>query len=118
MARYRANTLRLSSWVKLLSGQVDLSELTQVLVRRADTVARKPLRGLARLLRTPLRDDLPTELLSAAHAGTDLQFVFAENDPGLELLHDQGGATVQRLCARDRLGIKVIDGADHTFTDL
>jgi hypothetical protein len=56
--------------------------------------------------------------LSAAQAGTDLQFVFAENDPGLELLRDQGGAMVQRLCARHRMSIKLIDGADHTFTDL
>jgi alpha-beta hydrolase superfamily lysophospholipase len=118
MARYRSSTLRLSSWLKLLSGQVNLAELAHVLVRRANAVSRKPLRSIARLLRLPLRDDLPAELLSAVHAGTDLQFVFAANDPGLELLRDQGGATAQRLRAQRRLGVTLIDGADHTFTDL
>ncbi len=118
MARYRTSRLRLSSWRKLLTGGVNMVELAQVLARRADTLARKPLRALARLLHIPLPDDLPVELSRAVHAGTRLQFVFAANDPGLELLRDQGGATLQRLHARGRLGIHVIEGADHTFTDL
>jgi alpha-beta hydrolase superfamily lysophospholipase len=118
MARYRISTLRLSSWMKLLSGGVNLVELTHVLARRADAIARKPVRSLARLLRIPLRDDLPAELSGAVQAGTYLQFVFATNDPGLELLQEQGGATVDRLHTRGKLGIEVIEGADHTFTDL
>lgn len=117
MARYRSSTLRLSSWMKLLSGRVDLPELAQVLARRADAVAGKPIRAIARLLRIPLQEDLPTELLSAVNR-TDLQFVFAANDPGVELLRDQGGGTAQRLRARNRIGVELIEGADHTFTDL
>jgi len=117
MARYRSSTLQLSSWIKLLSGGVDLKELAQVLARRAEAVARKPIRAIARLLRIPLQDDLPTELLSAVHK-TDLQFVFAASDPGVELLRDQGGVTAQRLRTRHRIGVELIEGADHTFTDL
>jgi alpha-beta hydrolase superfamily lysophospholipase len=117
MARYRSSTLRLSSWMKLLSGRVDLPELAQVLARRADAVARKQIRAIARLLRIQLRDDLPTELLSAVNK-TDLQFVFAANDPGVELLRDQGGGTAQRLRVRNRIGVELLEGADHTFTDL
>jgi hypothetical protein len=118
MARYRTSTMRLSSWMKLLGGRVDFVELAHVLARHAKAVGRKPLLAIARLMRIPLRDDLPTELLSAVHTGAHLQFVFAANDPGRELLRNQGGGTVDRLRARGRLGIHLVEGADHTFTDL
>lgn len=115
--RYRTNAFRLEPWLKLLRGRVNLWELTQVLVRGAWRVASQFLRAAARTLRIPLRDDLPSELLSIVRAGIKLEFIFAEREPGLEMLANQGGAVARRLRKRGSLGLQTIAGADHTFTD-
>jgi alpha-beta hydrolase superfamily lysophospholipase len=116
--RYRNNARSLAAWRKLLSGRVNLLSLAHVLGRGAFTQLLKPMLAAARLLRIPLREDLQSELLRVAHAGIHLQFVFAAMDPGLELLRDKGGSTVERLRERGQLDIALIENADHTFTDL
>jgi hypothetical protein len=118
IARYRSNARRLASWMKLLRGQVNLWELAMVLARNTRARLLKPLRSVARVLRVPLREDLPTELLAATRAAIELRFLFAAMDPGIELLRSQAEATAQRLTRRGSLSVELIDGADHTFTDL
>jgi len=118
MSRYRTNVMRASSWMKLLKGQVHLLELAKVLALHARLVAARPILALARMLGIPLRDDLPAELQRLRHEDIDLQFVFAENDPGFDILRDQGGSTMRRMSARGQLRVEVIANADHTFTDL
>lgn len=115
--RYRENAFRLGPWLKLLRGQVDLRELAQVLARRAWGLARIQLRSVARLLHLPLHDDLPSELIAISRAGIRPRFVFADRDPGQELLDVLGGRVAKRLRARGLLSIQTIAGADHTFTD-
>jgi hypothetical protein len=115
--RYRTNAFRLDSWLKLLRGKVDLLQLSQVLARRIRAIAVAPLRAVARRLGVVLQDDLPSELRHVVRGGRQLQFIFAERDPGQELLNTLGGSTVKRLSARGAIGIQVIDNADHTFTD-
>lgn len=114
--RYRRNAFQLASWTKLLKGQVDLSELAQVLVRRMIGVANTSALNLARLLRIPLANDLGTQLQKLSHQKTSMLFVFAQGEPGLELLRDGGGIVVERLKRRGLLRIEMIDSADHTFT--
>jgi len=118
MMRYRNNARSLAAWRKLLSGRVNLLSLAQVLGRGALTQLLKPMLAAARLLRIPLREDLRSELLRVAHGGIHLQFVFAAMDPGLELLRDKGGSTVERLRQRGQLDMALVENADHTFTDL
>jgi hypothetical protein len=118
IVRYRTNMLRLSSWLKLFRGGVNLVELGQVLTRRARAVILTALRGPARQLGIPLQDDLPSELRMAMRAPVQLHFVFASTDPGQELLRSQGGRTAQRMRARGQLQVELIQDADHTFTDL
>jgi pimeloyl-ACP methyl ester carboxylesterase len=115
--RYRTNVLRPTSWLKVLRGQVNLWESSQVLLRRVLSLVLKPLRALARSFRMPLADDLPSELERVVRAGIELRFVFAANEPGVELLRTQGGATARKLVRRGLLRIETIDAADHTFTD-
>jgi hypothetical protein len=102
--------------LKLLRGEVNLWELSQVIARRAHTVALRPIRAAARLLNIQLRDDLPTEIRAITRRGIGLQFVFSDRDPGVELLRSLGGTTVRKLSANGALGIQTIEGADHTFT--
>jgi alpha-beta hydrolase superfamily lysophospholipase len=115
--RYRRNIFQPQSWLKMLRGDVNLWELSQVLGRRFWGLARTPLRTVARTLRIPIPDDLPSELNSVVRSGMRLQFVFADHDPGQELLNTLGGRAVRRLQARGLIGIQTIEGADHTFTD-
>jgi alpha-beta hydrolase superfamily lysophospholipase len=118
IVRYRTNMLRLSSWLKLFKGGVNLVELGHVLARRAGAVILTALRAPARQLGIPLQDDLPSELRTAARAPVQMHFVFAASDPGQELLRSQGGRTAQRMLARGQLKVELIQDADHTFTDL
>ncbi len=118
IARYRTNAFSLASWGKLMSGQVDLRQLAGVLWQHLLAALVRPVRAAARAAGRPFPEDLPTELKQAAAAGIDLQFVFSDGDPGLELLRQGGGRSVRRMRAREALSIAVIPGADHTFTDL
>jgi dienelactone hydrolase len=115
--RYRVNIWRPASWLKVLRGEVNLWESSQVLLRRARTVALAPLRDAVHAIHAPLSDDLRSELSSVVRAGIDLQFVFAADDPGVELLRNQGGAVARKLQASGALRVATIEGADHTFTD-
>lgn len=116
--RYRTNALRFSSWLKLLRGRVNLWELAHVLARRVRGMTVRSLRAPARWLGISIPDDLPGELRAALKHNVELHFVFAQGDPGLELLRTQGGGIARRLLARGQIGLEQIEGADHTFTDL
>src|SRR4029077_1000321 len=116
--RYRTNALSLASWRKLLSGGVDLRQVSQGLRQHLSSALASPLRAVARALGRPYPDDLPTELRQAAGASIGMQFVLSDGDPGSELPRHRGGASVRRMLARRDLTIDVIPTADHTFTDL
>lgn len=118
MQRYRNTAFRLSAWRKLVAGRVNVSNLVRVLARGARARLLGPIRACARWLGQPLAEDLPTELRAVLKATIDLQFVFSAGDPGLHLLRTQGGTTAQALEQRGQIGLTLIDGANHTFTDL
>jgi dienelactone hydrolase len=114
--RYARSALRLDSWKKLARGEVDLRALSEVMARRLLSLLGRRWRDLARPLGIPLADDLGGELEAVAARGVALDFVFAEGDPGIELLALQGGRVVPRLEAERQLRTHVIVGPDHTFT--
>jgi pimeloyl-ACP methyl ester carboxylesterase len=115
--RYQTNAFRLASWIKLLRGEVHLGELFQVLARRTAGLAFEPLRAIGHILRIPMHKDLGADLGRVADQGVGLQFVFAEQEPGIELVRNKGGYAARRLRSKGRLNIHVIPDADHTFTD-
>ena len=114
--RYARSALRLDSWKKLARGEVDLRALSEVMARRLLSLIGRRWRDLARPLGIRLADDLGGELEAVAARGVALDFVFAEGDPGIELLALQGGRVVPRLGAERQLRTHVIVGPDHTFT--
>ncbi len=116
--RYRTNAFSIASWRKLLSGDVDLRQLSQVLSRHLLSAAAVPVHAAARAFGRPPADDLRTELKHVAGAGIGLQFVFSDGDPGFDLLRHGGGGSSRRMQARQELAVSVIPAADHTFTDL
>jgi pimeloyl-ACP methyl ester carboxylesterase len=114
--RYAESALRLESWKKLARGEVHVRVLTQVLARRALSLVERHWRDLARQLGRPRPDDLGSELEALAARKIAVDFVFADGDPGMELLPLQGGSVVPRLLSQGKLRAHVITGPDHTFT--
>jgi hypothetical protein len=114
--RYARSAATLSSWLKLLRGEVDLQNAARVLSKRFAARARDSGRDLARLLGMKLDDDLASELARVARQGTDMYFVFSASDPGSAMLREQGGRIVSGLTRKGKLRVAIVDGADHTFT--
>jgi predicted alpha/beta hydrolase len=114
--RYRKSALRLQTWIRLLRGEVNVASALRVIVHRSTSIAASRARDIARRLGIALADDLAGELDSIVRRGVRVQFIFAAGDPGIKLLETQGGAAVRRLLRARRIGIEIIDGANHTFT--
>jgi alpha-beta hydrolase superfamily lysophospholipase len=101
-------------WKKLLSGQTENWYIAGLCARRLLLLLTTRVRHAARWLHLRVRDDLGAKLAGIAERGVQITLVFAQNDPGLELLRLQAGAALQSLGERCR--VHVIEGADHTFT--
>ena len=116
--RYAQSIFKLASWMKLLRGEVHVTAFLQLIFRRLLSLFEHHLRDIARRIGRPLAHDLGVELESIAAHGIRIDFLFAEGDPGIDLLRLQGGATIRRLRAQNCLHVHVIDGPDHTFTPM
>ena len=103
-----------SAWIRLLTGKVDLSRIMIVNLRRALLTLESHARRLARGLNAPLPNDVGWELQRLVRRGVRLVFVFARNEPGLEVLRLQGGSTIAAL--GDRCRVHIVDEGDHVFT--
>ena len=114
--RYKKTAFRLRTWIRLFRGEVNVRKAATIIVRRALAVSKAQMRELARQLGIPLRDDLAWELRGVADRGTGLRFIFADGDPGLDLLRSQGGRAVGQLQRAGALTIDVVHGSNHTFT--
>ncbi len=115
-AHYRRSLLRLATWKKLFSGKVDVAGFAHIMARRAAFLAGGVARDLARRAGRPMADDLGVEVLAVARRGIPMRFVFATGDPGEDLLVRQAGSALRPLLRDGRLGIRRIDGPNHTFT--
>jgi hypothetical protein len=114
--RYRRSIGDASSWKKLLRGEVDLRRVARVVATRARIVIEHRGRDVLRRLHVPLPDDLGSELRALGRARTKIRFIFSSGEPGRVMLAEQGGSVVLDLERARKLGIDVIDNADHTFT--
>ncbi len=114
--RYRKTAMQWSAWMKILRGQVNVLEVSTIILRRVRALLGHQLREMARLCGLPLPDDLARELRTAVKQGAHLQFIFSATDPGLAMLNEQGGATVGRLIRQGYIEVTTVEGADHTFT--
>lgn len=115
-SRYRSKFFAAETWLNLLRGKVDVRRVVEVALRRQWGRVSPRLLELARSLRIPLRQDLARELNAAAQAGIGLRFIFADNSPGLDLLHKEGGRAVDQLVQQHRASIDQLPNADHTFS--
>jgi alpha-beta hydrolase superfamily lysophospholipase len=106
---------RIFSWraiKKLFTGRVDIARILRVYINSLVPVE-STLRDLARRLRIRLPLDIGQELEEIAARGVRIVFVFADGDPGIDLLKLEAGASITRL--GDRCKIHLITGGDHNF---
>jgi hypothetical protein len=111
---YRDRMFSLAVWKRLLTGQINISYISKIYLRRLLLAMGTTLRNLARRLRIHLPRDLGWEMEKLGARGVQLVFVFARGEPGIDLLKYQGGSSIDRL--GDRCRIHLIDNADHVFS--
>ena len=116
--KYRNLLFKPRTWLRLLSGDLDMRWIATVVSRWISRVVLLRGRDLARWLRLPLKNDLAHELRNAARAGVELRFVFAVDAPGFTLLRQQSGHTLTELLGHGDVSIDFVPDADHTFTQL
>ncbi len=116
-ARYGRNALRWSSWIKLLRGRVNVATAAHIARRRVTQLVHGLWRDAARRLGIKLADDLGAELRAIAKRKVQLHFIFADSDPGLTMLQEQGGAPARQLVRGGQIVVDVIANTDHIFVN-
>ncbi|MGH7437650.1 MAG: alpha/beta fold hydrolase [Polyangiaceae bacterium] len=115
-ARYKQRLKSPEAWRKLLRGDVKVDAAAKIVARRLRGMFIVRLRELAQRAGLHVGTDLERELEGVVSRGTALRMLFSGDDPGLALLEEGAGPTVDKLRKRGKISIAVIDGPDHTFT--
>lgn len=103
-------------WRRLLSGGFSLRRVLRRSMMWMGGLAYRRVFGALRGLGFAVGDHLPSELQRIVRQRVSLQFVFASNDAGLDVLRAEAGDTVTRLQRDGALGITIVPDADHLFT--
>ncbi|HEV2701218.1 MAG TPA: alpha/beta fold hydrolase, partial [Steroidobacteraceae bacterium] len=111
---YKERIQSASAWRRLLTGQVNIWRIFQIYAYRPMLVAEAALRNTARALHIKIPNDLGRELEDMVGRGVQATFIFADSDPGYDLLKIQGGSSVKKLGENCR--VRFIKDADHTFS--
>jgi alpha-beta hydrolase superfamily lysophospholipase len=114
--RYRSLLLSAQAWRRLLQGDLDLRAIGAIASSATARGMALALRGAARWVGLPVKDDLARELRRVSDAGVRLRFVFAANAPGYTLLAQQSGRALATALRRGTVALTFVRGADHTFT--
>jgi pimeloyl-ACP methyl ester carboxylesterase len=112
---YRQRIFSALHWKRLLTGQVRLGVVPRVYLHRLILGVRSIVREIARRIRVHLPGDIGWELESIAARGVKIVFVFARNEPGIDLLNIEAGSSLGRL--GDQCHVRIIEGGDHAFSE-
>jgi len=116
--RYTQAARRVTAWVKLARGQVNVLHAARVAWRRMCEVSG----GMATALRQRLGwrtggVNVAGDLARISARGVDVLLVFSEGDPGLDFVRRRYARSLRLLEQRSsKFAMRVIPDADHTFT--
>jgi pimeloyl-ACP methyl ester carboxylesterase len=102
------------TWIRLRAGRLTVSRHVRALLAHPFVILHSILRDWVRRLHIRLPRDLGWALEELAARGVRMVFVFADGEPGLEMLKIQAGSSIARL--GERCSIHIINEADHTFS--
>jgi pimeloyl-ACP methyl ester carboxylesterase len=111
---YRQRLSSWAAWKRLISGKVAIARIAKVYTVRPLLAIGSALRDAARWSGIHLRYDLGRELEEIHARGVKIVFVFARDEPGIDLLKIEAGSSLRRLGERCR--VRIIDDADHVFS--
>jgi len=111
---YRQRVLSGAAWKRLLTGQVNVWRILNIYVQRFLLPVESVLRDVARRMRIRLPYDLGWELEEIVGRGVQVVFVFAQGEPGINLLKLEAGSSVRRVGKSCR--VRIIERADHVFS--
>lgn len=117
---YQQSVWKKSKWKKLLSGEKKVTEVLStvaVIVWLKFTAFINPLiHRLKWMIGIHNIEDLAWDLDIIAQSGIKINFIFADNDPGIKLLKEGAGKTVNKLRNKSILSITLITKANHNFS--
>ena len=115
--QYSQSVRSLESWKKLLSGKASLGYIFKFVFR----VIFKRIKDIARSCMEicfGVRSRLANDLLQIQKKGVRINFVFSSTDPGLNIVRTEAGRVFKKGLMSNAVDLKVIEGADHTFSKL
>jgi pimeloyl-ACP methyl ester carboxylesterase len=113
-ALYRQRLTSWAAWKRLMSGEVEILRIARIYMARPLLAVGAAFRNVARSAGIRLRYDLGRELEEIDARGVRIVFVFARDEPGIDLLKIEAGSSLRRLGERCR--VRIIDDADHVFS--
>jgi pimeloyl-ACP methyl ester carboxylesterase len=111
---YRQRLSSWAAWKRLMSGKVEVARIAKIYMVRPLLAVGSALRDAARASGIRLKYDLGRELEEIDARGVKIVFVFARDEPGIDLLKIEAGFSLRRLGERCR--VRIIDDADHVFS--
>lgn len=109
---YRGAVRDLDKWKKLFSGKADTGYVIKHLISRVVGAIKNFEKQYLSLSKTPLSLDLET----IKKKGIKIDFLFAANDPGFDLVKDGAPKALRKGLKDNWLSVSLIENADHTFS--
>ena len=117
---YKSAVKNPDSWLKLVKGRIELSELFKTIARRLKIIFQLNMKKLSYTINTDddtvSRQDLNRDLMDITNNKRYLSFFLARNDPGYDILLTNAKGTVKKLLKKEKISIDFIENADHTFS--
>lgn len=117
---YQQSFMKKEKWKKLFSGEKRLAEVfsTLVVILRLKVAAffNPFIHRLTWTLGVRNIEDLAWDLDIIAKRGVKVNFFFADHDPGIKLLKEGAGKTLEKLTRKGVLSISLIPKANHNFS--
>jgi len=108
------------SWIKLIQGKIDYKSLATAIQNRIImkfTSSFKYLKHTETLKNiNKHREQLPADLIKITDKNIQIQFILSRSDPGHDILMTNAGKTIKKLQRSNKIDIKFIEDADHTFS--
>jgi len=114
---YARAAISLATWRRALHGEIHIPAIAAELGARAIAAGRSVIEDVA--LRAGVIDepnDIARGFKSICARGTDTLLVYGPDDGGIDVLERHLGPNARKMRGEKHFQMKVVEGADHTFT--
>jgi alpha-beta hydrolase superfamily lysophospholipase len=118
---YQRALLDPDTWRRAITGDIDFRTIGRAMADRAKHRAELELKRLltkAQLISPDSWVDVGQSFQQLLDRGTTTHLIYSANDEGIDHLSSQVGSRLKRLRKHERFNYTLIDGPDHTFTQI